>query len=297
MKYIILGGNGFIGKNLCRYIKERGGDVTSFDLSVCDDRIEGVRYITGSFFDDEVLKDVIFDKDIIIHAISTINPGNSNETYMGGYGNDFVQTIKMCSWIKDTNKKLVFLSSGGTVYGDYGQEVLTEEMLPKPINHYGNVKLCIENALRIFHIQNQLNVIIARISNPYGAGQDFRKGVGFVDAVLKRSINGQSVEIWGSGDVVRDYIYIEDVCKMLYELIQYKGDEYLFNISSGVGISQKEIVEIVQTLGIDVQVEYKEARSVDVKQIVLDNSKIKKVCDFECKSIDEGIKKYYTMLK
>ena len=80
-------------------------------------------------------------------------------------------------------------------------------------------------------------MIIARISNPYGPGQDFNKGVGFIDAALKKTLNHEQIEIWGDGSVVRDYIYIEDVCEMIGSLINYDGNEEVFNVSSNQGIS------------------------------------------------------------
>lgn len=296
-KYIILGGNGFIGRNLCDYIAKQGHEVTSFDRLMPDYQNASVHYIQGDFFEDEYLKRIIWDKDIIIHAISTINPGNSNELYMNGYERDFIQTVKMCSWIKETDKKVVFLSSGGTIYGNYDEQPLCEAVLPRPINHYGNVKLSIENALRIFHIQNRLNVTIARISNPYGPGQDFTKGVGFVDAVLKQSLNNREVEIWGDGENIRDYIYIDDVCSYLYLLAEYQGNELLFNVSSGIGTSQNQVVQAIRNIGIAVNVKYKESRSVDVRKIILDNRKISQLCNWKVTSFQEGIKKYYEYLK
>lgn len=295
-KYLILGGNGFIGRNLCYYIEKQGHDVTSFDCVLPKTPNAGINYVQGDFFDDTFLKNIIWDKDIIVHAISTINPGNSNELYMNGYERDFVQTIKMCSWIKETDKKIVFLSSGGTVYGNYEKQPLYENILPQPINHYGNVKLSIENALRIFHIQNKLNITIARISNPYGPGQDFTKGVGFVDAALKLSMEGKEVEIWGDGENVRDYIYIEDVCRFLYELSEYQGEELIFNVSSGVGVSQNQVIDVIRNLGINVKVEYKKSRSVDVRKIILDNTKISKISNIKPISFQQGLKKYYEYL-
>ena len=107
---------------------------------------------------------------------------------MQGYEKDFLQTVKLCKMIKDKDVKLIFLSSGGTVYGNHDIQPLDESVLPCPINHYGNMKLCIENVIRTFNYQMNKNMIIARISNPYGPGQDFHSGVGFIDAVLKKAI-------------------------------------------------------------------------------------------------------------
>ena len=93
-------------------------------------------------------------------------------------------------------------------------------------------------------------MIIARISNPYGPGQDFNKGVGFIDAALKKTLNHEQIEIWGDGSVVRDYIYIEDVCEMIGSLINYDGNEEVFNVSSNQGISLNDVISKMKEYGL-----------------------------------------------
>lgn len=293
---MVLGGNGFIGKNLCNFLQRQGEDVTSFDKELPLEQKKGITYIEGDFFEDVGLREILEEHTIIYHAISTVNPGNSNETYMQGYAKDFIQTIKMCSWIKDRDKKVIFLSSGGTIYGNQATQPIKEDALPQPINHYGNIKLCVENTLRILHIQNKIHISIARISNPYGPEQDYTKGVGFVDAVLKRSIQKKKIEIWGDGETIRDYIYIDDVIKFLYYLSFDNQEDMIYNISSGIGISQNQIIDMVRKLGIAVEVEYKRKRSVDVEKIILDNSKIQKQCKMELLPFSDGIERYYQYL-
>ncbi|MCQ2516067.1 MAG: NAD-dependent epimerase/dehydratase family protein [Saccharofermentans sp.] len=296
-KILIIGGNGFIGSNLSTYLASLGDEVYSFDVANPKVKDSRVKYIQGDFFDDNTLTAVIKGMDIIYHALSTINPGNSNEKYMMGYGRDFLQTVKLFSMLKDTDTKLVFLSSGGTVYGNQEVQPIKEDTVAKPINHYGNVKLCIENTLRIFDIQAKSKMVIARISNPYGPGQDYNKGVGFIDAVVKKTLNKEIVEIWGDGEVIRDYIYIDDVCKMLRVVANYNGPERIFNISSCTGISQNEIVDIVREIDSDVRFEYKPSRSVDVKKMILDNSRIKTIYCEPLVDIKEGILRYYEYQK
>lgn len=292
-KILVLGGNGFIGKNLCKYLKSHGEDVYSFDMACPDTREEGIHYLEGDFFDDFTLKNIIKDMDVIFHGICTLNPGNSNEKYLMGYERDFIQTIKLCGYIQEMGNKLIFLSSGGTVYGNQEIQPISEEAIPRPINHYGNLKLCIENTIRTFNYQLHKKMLIARISNPYGPGQDYHKGVGFIDAVLKRAINGERVEIWGDGSVVRDYIYIDDVCRMLYALIDYQGEQEVFNISSNTATSQNDVLQIIKKLLPELEVAYFPARSVDAHKIMLDNSKIKKVDEFSLVEIEQGIRLYY----
>lgn len=296
-KVLVLGGNGFIGKNLCRCLAEKGYEVYSFDMvvpSIVDSRIN---YIAGDFFDDYTLETIVKGMAVIYHAICTLNPGNSNEKYIMGYERDFVQTVKLCSYIKDTGTKLIFLSSGGTVYGNQDIQPITESAVPVPINHYGNLKLCIENTLRTFNFQTQTNMLVARISNPYGPGQDYHKGVGFVDAVIKRALNNEKIEIWGDGNVVRDYIYIDDVCEMLISLLNYQGSYEVFNISSNRGVSQLEIIEIIKQLEGNLEVEYKPARNVDARKIVLDNTRIMSTINIELTAFEDGIRKYYEYIK
>ena len=297
LNVLIIGGNGFIGSNLGRSLADRGWKVTSFDIAeplMPDSRVE---YIKGDFFDDNVLSDVIKGKDIIYHALSTVNPGNSNQKYMMGYGRDFIQTVRLFDMLKETDTKLIFLSSGGTVYGVQEKQPIDEDAPTRPINHYGNVKLCIENALRVFDIQAKSKMMIARISNPYGPGQDHNKGVGFIDAVIRKTLAGEPVEVWGDGEIVRDYIYIDDVCTLLGNLAEYEGEETIFNISSAVGTSQNRILEIVKSIDNSVRYEYKPARSVDVRKIILDNSRIMGVSPVTLVGIEEGIRSVYDYLK
>jgi UDP-glucose 4-epimerase len=296
-KVIILGGNGFIGKNLSICLLKKGYDVYSFDCTLPDIAQKGINYIQGDFFDESFLKETIKDKDIVYHGVSTINPGNSNEFYMRGYEKDFIQTVKLCKLISELSIKLIFLSSGGTIYGTQSEQPIVEEALPRPINHYGNIKLCMENTMMTFAIQANADIRIARISNPYGPGQDYTKGVGFIDAVIKKAMNGETVEVWGDGSIVRDYIYIEDTCQMLALLATYNGKERIFNLSSGKGICIKDIIEIIKEWYPQMKIKYKSKRSVDLEKIVLNNQKIMRLYNREMIEIQEGIERYYNTIK
>ena len=275
---------------------QKGEMVYSFDMALPETKKEGIKYISGDFFDDYTLEKVIAGMDIVFHAICTLNPGNSNDKCLMGYERDFVQTAKLCYLLKDTNCRLIFLSSGGTVYGNQDIQPIREDAVPVPINHYGNLKLCIENTIRTFNFQSKRNMLVARISNPYGPGQNYLKGVGFIDAALKRAIHGETIEVWGNGDVVRDYIYIDDVCRMLYDLVHYHGKYEIFNLSSNTGTSQNDVLDIIKDIIPDVSIKYADARSVDAKKIILDNTRIMEQDEFELVHVKDGIRNYYNYI-
>ena len=296
-KILVLGGNGFLGRNLCRHLVEMGEDVYSFDMSLPEKESRGIHYLEGDFFDDYTLQKIIDGMDVIYHAICTLNPGNSNEKCILGYERDFVQTAKLCSFIKDTDCRMIFFSSGGTVYGNQIEQPIKETAVPVPINHYGNLKLCIENTIRTFNFQMKKNMLVARISNPYGPGQDYHKGVGFIDAAIKRTLKHETIEIWGDGNIVRDYIFIDDLCKMLYALIDYHGEFEVFNLSSNTGTSQNDVVNILRQITSEVAVNYLPARTVDAKKIVLENNRIRAICAFPLVTPEEGIRRYYEYIQ
>ena len=112
-KILVLGGNGFLGRNLCTYLADKGEKVYSFDMSLPKERDARIEYIDGDFFDDYTLEKIVKGMDVIFHAICTLNPGNSNAKCIVGYERDFVQTAKLCYYIKDTDCRMIFFSSGG----------------------------------------------------------------------------------------------------------------------------------------------------------------------------------------
>ena len=294
---LIIGGNGFIGRNLSKCLNNHGMNVYSFDIQIPSKKESNINYIVGDFFDDQVLEKSLTNIDVVVHSLSTVNPGNSNTRFMQGYSRDFVQSVKLFDMCIKKKIRVIFLSSGGTVYGIQDKQPIIEEAQAAPINHYGSVKLCIESVLKTFNTQLHTKMIIARISNPYGPGQDYNKGVGFIDAALKRCIKGDEIEIWGDGEVIRDYIYIDDVCEMIYSLINYKGEKEVFNLSSNEGVSLNQIIQELDDLGLNPKVKYKESRSVDVPKVILDNTKIMDVHPTKIKTFKEGIKSYYSYLK
>ncbi|MCR5566645.1 MAG: NAD-dependent epimerase/dehydratase family protein [Clostridiales bacterium] len=294
---MILGGSGFIGRNLCRYLSQRGHRVSVFDLFPPEQPVEGVTYLQGDFFTGAALETVTAGQDVVIHALSTINPGNSNRVYMRGYEQDFIQTLKLFELACAQKIRVLFLSSAGTIYGQYDGTPFTESHPLMPINHYGSIKVCVETAMRSFNRQQDGKLFSCRISNPYGPGQDYRKGVGFIDAVVRNVLENSRLEIWGDGNVVRDYIYIEDVCAALEKIMEYEGSYDTFNISTGTGHSQLEILEIFRRLGCEVHPEFLPSRSVDASINIVSNKLAEQELGIRFRKLEDGLPQYLRHLK
>jgi UDP-glucose 4-epimerase len=163
----------------------------------------------------------------------------------------------------------VFVSSGGAVYGDAQYTPIDENHPTNPKSSYGITKLASEKYFTLFGDGN-LSTTALRLSNPYGPRQRTTINQGAIAVFLHRALNQKDIEIWGNGEVVRDYIYISDCVSAIVKALNHYGPKRLFNIGSGVGRSLNEIVSSVElVLGRKVEVSYGPARTLDAAQNVL----------------------------
>jgi UDP-glucose 4-epimerase len=168
-------------------------------------------------------------------------------------------------------KRIVYLSSGGTVYGTPKSLPITENHPTNPTCSYGIVKLAIEKYLLMYSELYQLDATILRPSNPYGPGQTHKGVQGFIGTCIDKINDGQPIIVWGNGSVVRDYVYIDDVVTAC--LAAMKGQEIgPVNISSGAGYSLNQIINMIEKYkGEAVEVVYQSKRSFDIPEVILDN--------------------------
>jgi len=170
-------------------------------------------------------------------------------------------------------RKLVFVSSGGTVYGVPRATPVAEDHPTDPISSYGIHKLAVEKYLALAHRLHGLDYRIARPANLYGPRQRLDTAQGAVAVFLDRALRGQPIQVWGDGSVVRDYVYIADAVDALLRIASFDGDQRIFNIGSGKGASLNQLVaEIEKLLGRRVKTEHGAPRGLDVPANVLDAS-------------------------
>jgi UDP-glucose 4-epimerase len=227
-------------------------------------------------------------------------PSTSNKDPGYDITSNVVTTIGMLKeCVRSDVARVVFISSGGTIYGVPNRIPVDENKSTDPLCSYGISKLAIEKYLALFNHLYGLNYVILRPSNPYGRYQNPQAIQGVISVFCNKMIKNEVVNIWGDGSVIRDYIYIDD----LVEALVLAGESEsalseIFNIASGVGLSLNALIgRIEKVLGKKAKIERSYSRSLDVPEIVLDVAKAKRIINWQPKiDITSGLKKTHYWL-
>jgi len=299
MKITIFGGGGFIGSTIADRLLEEGHDLRIFERPRVEpyrkfsgaDKIE---WITGDFSSTHDVSAAIEGVDAVMHLVSTTLPKNSNEDPVYDVQSNIVATLQMLNAMAAQGvSKIIFISSGGTVYGNPQYLPIDEKHPADPLVSYGITKLTIEKYLQIFERAHGIRAISLRVANPYGERQRIETAQGAVGVFLHHALKGIPIEIWGDGSVTRDYIHISDVAEAFVKALEYKGEKRIFNISSGTGTSLTELVAMLEgVLGKPVECRYLQARPFDVRASVLSNALAREELKWAPKtSMPEGLKR------
>jgi UDP-glucose 4-epimerase len=211
--------------------------------------------------------------DVILHLVSTTLPKNSNDDPIYDVQSNVVGTLQMLNAMV-THKvgKIVFISSGGTVYGNPVYLPIDENHPTNPLVSYGITKLIIEKYLQMYSHLHGIRAITLRVANPYGERQRIETAQGAVGVFLNRALKNLPIEVWGDGSVTRDYIHISDVAEAFVKAVEYSGTKQCFNISSGAGTSLNALIGMLEdVIGRKVQILYQPGRLFDVPASVLSN--------------------------
>ena len=297
---LFVGGAGFIGSNLIRAL-----DKTKFQITVIEPegafvgRLDGldVNLLYGSIDNVELVKQCIERQkiQIVVHLVSTLIPGSAYEDYKREYKNVIFPSIELMEICAQKGIKFVYFSSGGTVYGNKNDVYPFVETDPmRPISYYGWSKQMMENSIMFMHRTVGLEYLILRPSNPYGHGQNLYGKQGLVAVGIGKILKGEPVEVWGDGSAVRDYIYIDDLAKVFVELIDKGVHDTTLNVGSGRGYSVNDVLAFLKIVSQqDLKIKYQNPRPVDVSNMVLDISKVKKIVDVNLTPFMDGIRCFY----
>lgn len=277
MKCVIFGGAGFIGSHIADALVASGHDVRVFDHPNIDTRnltniLSHIEVVSGDFFNENDLAPVLSGAEIVIHLVSSTIPSSSNKNPVYDVQTNLIGTLRMLDLARETGiRKIVFASSGGTVYGQPTVSPIPETHPTEPLCSYGITKLAIEKYLQLYQNLYGLEYVVLRISNPYGERQNPLGGLGAVTTFLARVADGKPVTIWGDGTVRRDYFYVDDLANAFVRAIEQSPPSRVFNIGSGSSLSLNELLSAMRSVtGKNPEVIYTPGRKLDVHVSCLD---------------------------
>ena len=279
MKVVVVGGGGFLGSHLAEALLGLHHQVVVLDrpsvayLDVLAG--QGASIVTGDFLEQGFRKEDFAKADMVYHFASTTVPKTSNEDPIYDIETNLKGSVNLFRVAKEAGvRKIVFSSSGGTVYGIPNAIPITEEHPTNPICSYGIVKLAVEKYLHWFWTLHGLEYCILRMSNVYGERQPANGLQGVIPQIIDKALCCQEINIWGDGTVIRDYVHISDVVAAFLKAGSFAGDERIFNISSGQGHSILEIINLVETaVKQPLKIVHTASVASDVRVNILDNSR------------------------
>ncbi|MEZ8150918.1 NAD-dependent epimerase/dehydratase family protein [Vibrio splendidus] len=301
-KCLVLGANGFVGRSLVCELVTHFDHVVTYSLDLSEEiTLDGVTNIVADFFDEGTLQKAVDGCDVIIHLITTMTPASSNKAPLQDIEQNLLGSVKLLEICRTSSvKKVIYLSSGGTVYGDLDAvEKASETHTTEPSCSYGITKLAFEKYLSLYRQQYDIDSTVLRVSNPYGPLQMCKNSQGVIASFIDKAITGNELQIWGDGTAVRDFIYIDDLVSAIIKSIYYNGNKSVFNIGSGYGVSLNKVLSTIQgIIEDDLKLIYIDNNYSGVSRSVLDNSlAINELGWYPRFSLEEGLKETISFKK
>ncbi len=297
---LVVGAGGFIGYNLCLDLAPQCDKLYACDTHFSENILKKLKQSNIEIIEGGIEAFILSiedyrDVEYIYYFAGKSTPSLLEAELDRGYFSDqefLVMLLESCSQLKNL-VSFVYGSSGGTVYGSSTRLPCRETQSTKPISAYGLSKLLQETYIQFYARRFGFSAKIARISNPYGRvlTHGSKQLQGFIDTSIDKVVNNETIEIWGDGEIIRDYIHITDLVKGVLALAEKSTPQGVYNLGSGRGLSLNDILSIYQQLKIKYQVKYIEARQIDVPVNILDIEKVLQATSWQPDiAIETGIK-------
>jgi UDP-glucose 4-epimerase len=295
MLAVVIGGTGFLGRVLVARLRADGIQVRTYSrrrATFAGDE----DHVSGDITDARRLSRALRGAEHVFHLAWTTVPQTSNEDPTGDVRTNLAGGCCLLDACRDEGARcVVFLSSGGTVYGPGHLELLDETAPTEPICSYGITKLAFEKYLALYRRLHGLDYRVLRVSNAYGEDQPTNRPQGLIGVTLKRLAQGEPITVWGNGTAVRDYIYADDVaeCCVAATRTLPEAAPRVFNVSTQTGYSVREVMSRIEaTTGIRPVVTYEPARACDADRVVLSNARARQHLGWAPKvSLAEGLRR------
>jgi UDP-glucose 4-epimerase len=273
---LVLGGGGFLGGHLVEALQAQGYPLRVFDRlprrSAAVDLGRRTEWFEGDFGNRGDVAEALKGCGVVFHLVATTVPRTSNDDPAHDLESNLLPTVRFLDLARDAGvRRVVYSSSGGTVYGIPRMVPVPEHHPTQPLCSYGIHKLASEQYLHLYHSLYGLEYCVLRLANPFGERQRSDASQGAVAVFLDLALRGEEVTIWGDGSAVRDYVYVGDVAAAFCKALSHPAPAAVFNIGSGQGQSVNDLLTAIETLlERPVKRRYVEGRPFDVPVNVLD---------------------------
>ncbi|WP_264535067.1 NAD-dependent epimerase/dehydratase family protein [Flavobacterium sp. N1736] len=294
---LLLGGNGFIGHNVINFI------VTNAEFSkdkfvvlsrnINENTIDNIDYVSGDYGDKDVLMSLFSKWNFtrVFHFATSTTPLSSTNNILSDIKGNLIATIGLLDIMKDFGcNSIMYLSSGGAVYGEKHLDKISEDEICDPVSSYGVVKLTIENYIRLYKKQYGINYLILRVSNPFGKFHTSEKQ-GVINIAIRRALREDVVEVWGDGRQSKDYLFVDDLVEIIFQLIKREVINKTINVGSGKTYQLNAILDTIKIYLPNLKVNYVGSKTTDVKDFCLDISLMNSLGNFKFTNFKRAIER------
>ena len=276
----MLGAGGFIGTNLCRALAAAGASVRAFGRPpLFPAALPPLSWISADLENHGALADALDGVEVVFHLLGGSIPAAAECDAAADLRTNAAQSLELLEYCRMARvKRIVFISSGGTVYGVPRHVPIAEDHPTDPISVYGIHKLLVEKHLGLMAHRHGIRTMVLRAANPYGPFQTPGRGQGVIATLISQRLAGQPVEVWGDGSVTRDFLHVADLTDAMLLAALYDGPHSVMNVGSGKGRTVLDVVASIDAmLGLQgAEIRYKAGRAVDVPANVLDTTLIRR---------------------
>ncbi len=281
MHALVTGGSGFIGSTLVDHLLAAGHQVT-----VVDNFTRGER---GNLPDehhqlsvvpidirDRSLRSVFTGAapEVVFHLAGHIDQQTSIEDPHGDAEINVLGTLNVAQATRRSGaRKIVFASSGGSIYGDAARLPTDESQPTDPLSPYAVSKLSGEMYLNSMSRLHGIQCTHLALANVYGPRQHPHGESGVISVFTDALLNGTPTKLFGDGSNTRDYVYVDDVARAFLAAAGGVGNRRRYNIGTGVQTTDREVHRLVaEAIGVPDEPEFVAARPGDLRASALDSS-------------------------
>ncbi len=292
---LVLGSAGFVGSAVCSHLVKLGHKVLALGRSEIDREIEGMAHVRGSIEDRQLLRDALARSRSIVYCAAMTTPGTSaHDPALEVLGNLLPLSRVLECAVDFPGRRVVYLSSGGAVYGDDAADALESNTL-RPRSYYGAGKAAAEALIHACVATSDWSAVILRPSNLYGPGQRVTKGFAIIPTLFDRISDGKAFQVWGDGSTVRDYCYIDDLASAVTSALRVplQSTFNVYNVASREAVSIRELIEACQRASDGtIKIEHRPARNVDVACVSPNPKRIADELEWRARiGLEEGLRR------